>query len=217
MAEHLVDVPEAWETRSRQVKATGRVQNFVEDEIVVPAGGTITRQWVTHLGAVAVMAMDDRGRIAVVHQYRHPVGYRLVEPPAGLLDKDGELAVDAARRELAEEAQLAADRWDTLVDVFTSPGGMQESIRIFLARDLHPASRPDGFVVEGEEIDMGRYWVDLDELVEAVYQGEVQSPTLVYGVMALKLAIEQDRLDKLRPADAPWPAREAKRARDAEF
>lgn len=217
MADHLVDIPESWETRSRQVRATGRVQNFVEDEIAVPTGGTITRQWVTHLGAVAVIAMDDQGRIAVVHQYRHPVGYRLVEPPAGLLDKDGERAVDAARRELAEEAQLTADRWDTLVDVFTSPGGMQESIRVFLARDLHPAARPDGFVVEGEEIDMGRYWMDLDELVDEIYQGRVQSPTLVYGVMALKLAIAQDRLDQLRPADAPWPAREAKRARDAEF
>lgn len=217
MAENLIDVPESWKTLSREVKATGRVENFVEDVIEVPAGGTVTRQWTTHLGAVAVIAMDEQQRIAVVHQYRHPVGFRLVEPPAGLLDHPGEVAIAAAKRELAEEALLEADRWDTLVDLLSSPGGNQESIRVFLARELRPAPRPEGFVVEGEEIDMGQYWVPLDELVDKAFNGEIQSPTIVNGVLALKLAIAQGRLDNLRPADAPWAARAAKLARDAEF
>ncbi|EPH00458.1 hypothetical protein HMPREF1531_02570 [Propionibacterium sp. oral taxon 192 str. F0372] len=216
MNDHLVDRREAWSVVSRRVKATGRVQNYVEDVVTRPDGGTMTRQWVTHTGAVAVIAMDDRGRIAVVHQYRHPVAYRLVEPPAGILDVDDEPAIEAARRELAEEAQLAADRWETLVDVFTSPGGMQESIRIFLARDLHPVPRPDGFAIADEEIDMGLYWMDLDEIVEKIYAGQIQSPTLIDGVLALKLAMVSGRLDSLRPADAPWDARRAKQDRDTE-
>lgn len=213
----VVDRPEDWPVLDRQVKATGRVQDFVEDRVLTPSGEQIVHQWVEHPGAVAVMAMDDQGRLAVVHQYRHPVGYRLVEPPAGILDHAGESGVSAARRELAEEARLAASDWRTLVDIFTSPGGLQESIRIFLARDLSPTERPDGFVVDGEEADMCLYWLPLEHLVELIYRGEVQSPTMVAGTLALALAVEQGRLDQLRPADADWPARRAKEQRDREF
>ncbi len=213
----VVDRPEDWPVLDRQVKATGRVQDFVEDRVLTPSGEQIVRQWVEHPGAVAVMAMDDQGRLAVVHQYRHPVGYRLVEPPAGILDHAGESGVSAARRELAEEARLAASDWRTLVDIFTSPGGLQESIRIFLARDLSPTERPDGFVVDGEEADMCLYWLPLEHVVELIYRGEVQSPTMVAGTLALALAVEQGRLDQLRPADADWPARRAKEQRDREF
>lgn len=210
----LHDVPESWPVLAHEVKATGRVQNFVEETIETPTGETMVRQWITHTGAVAVMALDEQGRIAVVHQYRHPVGMRLVEPPAGILDLAGEPSVEAAKRELAEEAQLAASDWRVLVDIFTSPGGLQEPVRIFLARGLSSAEAPEGFVLEGEETDMGLHWLPLDELVELVFAGQVQSPTMVSGTLALALAIEQGRLDALRPADAPWQARELKDARD---
>lgn len=210
----LQDVPESWPVLAHEVKATGRVQNFVEETIETPTGETMVRQWVTHTGAVGVMALDDQQRVAVVHQYRHPVGMRLVEPPAGILDLAGEPAVEAAKRELAEEAQLAASDWRVLVDIFTSPGGLQEPLRIFLARGLSPAELPEGFAVEDEETDMGLHWLALDELVEFVYAGKVQNPTMVTGTLALALAVESGRLDSLRPADAPWPARELKEARD---
>ncbi len=210
----LHDVPESWPVLAHEVKATGRVQNFVEETIETPTGETMVRQWITHTGAVAVMALDEQGRIAVVHQYRHPVGMRLVEPPAGILDLAGEPSVEAAKRELAEEAQLAASDWRVLVDIFTSPGGLQEPVRIFLARGLSSAEPPAGFVLEGEETDMGLHWLPLDGLVELVFAGQVQSPTMVSGTLALALAIEQGRLDALRPADAPWQARELKDARD---
>lgn len=210
----LVDVPESWPVVSHAVRATGRVQCFVEDRVVIPDGGTMLRQWVEHPGAVGIMAVDERGRIAVVHQYRHPVGMRLVEPPAGILDMEGEQALQAAQRELAEEAQLAASQWSVLVDLFTSPGGLEESLRIYLARGLRAAPRPQGFVVEDEETDMGLAWLGLDALVERVYAGQVQNPTMVAGTLALALAITQGRLDRLRPATAPWPARALKQQRD---
>lgn len=216
VTESIVDRQEFWQTIRRQVQATGRVQAFIEDVIAAPHGETIVRQWVRHPGAVAVMALDEQGRVAVVHQYRHPVGFRLVEPPAGILDVEAEPAVEAAKRELAEEAELAADQWHTLVDILTSPGGLQESIRVFLARGLRETDRPDGFEVEGEETDMGLHWLALDELVDLIYAGQVQSPTMVAGTLALALAIETGRLDSLLPPDAPWPARQAKQRRDAE-
>ncbi|WIY81841.1 NUDIX hydrolase [Propionimicrobium sp. PCR01-08-3] len=213
----LIDQPESWPVTSHEIKATGRVESFVEDKITTPSGEQITRQWASHPGAVAVMAMDDHGRIAVVHQYRHPVGFRLVEPPAGILDHAGESGLVAAQRELAEEARLQASDWRTLVDIFTSPGGLEESIRIYLARDLSPADLPDGFVIEGEEVDMGLYWMPLDDLVELVYQGKIQSPTLVSGTLSLALAQAQGRLDTLRSSEADWPARAVKEQRDRDF
>lgn len=217
MAEPLADRPESWQLKSHQVKATGRVQDFVEDEIISPSGEQITRQYAAHPGAVGIIALDDQDRIAVVHQYRHPVGMRLVEPPAGILDIDGEDPLAAAKRELAEEAQLAAEDWRVLVDLFTSPGGLAESLRIYLARDLRPAPRPDGFEVEGEEVDMGLHWICLDDAVALIYAGEAQNPTFVAGVLALAHAKATDGLDQLRPADADWPARQVRSERLAAY
>ena len=80
-------------------------------------------------------------------------------------------------------------------------------MRIFLARDLSPAQRPDGFVLEGEEAHMTWDWVPRADLVDAVLAGQCQSPTLVAGVLALEVARAAGRLDGLRPPDAPWPIR----------
>ncbi|GAA1376172.1 NUDIX hydrolase [Luteococcus sanguinis] len=210
------DTPEAWPTTRHEVLGHGRVCDFVEDDITPPSGETFTRQYLTHPGAVAVMALDDELRLAVVRQYRHPVAHRLVEPPAGLLDAVGEDWWEAARRELAEEALLAADDWRVLVDIFTTPGGCEEGIRIYLARGLHEAPRPEGFVVEDEEAHMSIEWMHLAELVDAVYAGEVSSPSLVSGVLALHAALLDGRINDLRPAGAPWPAREVWAQRVAE-
>ncbi|AQX14912.1 ADP-ribose pyrophosphatase [Tessaracoccus lapidicaptus] len=204
----VTDEPMSWPVRSRKVLGEGRVSAFVDEEIETPSGDLIARQYLTHPGAVAVVAWDEEAdRIAVLRQYRHPVRMELVEIPAGLLDLDGESWVTAAQRELAEEAELAADRWDVLVDMCTTPGACEESLRIFLARDLRPASRPDGFVLEGEEAHMSWDWVDRGELVAAILDGRCQSPTLVAGVLALETSRLAGRLQGLRSPDADWPIR----------
>ena len=203
-----IDEPMSWPVRSRTVLGEGRISAFVDEELTTPSGHVITRQYLTHPGAVAVVAWrEDRDDIAVLRQYRHPVRMELVEIPAGLLDLDGEEWVVAAQRELAEEAELQAARWDTLVDMCTTPGACEESLRIFLARDLSPAQRPDGFVLEGEEAHMTWDWVPRADLVDVVLAGQCQSPTLVAGVLALEVARAAGRLDGLRPPDAPWPIR----------
>lgn len=186
----------------------GRISGLVDDQLQTPSGDLIERQYLSHPGAVGVIAWDDSDRIAVVRQYRHPVGFRLAEPPAGLLDHDGEDYRAAAARELAEEAQLQAGDWRVLVDVFTSPGSTEESLRIFLATGLAPAPIPDGFVVEGEEADMDLCWVARQELVDAILAGRLQNPTMVAGVLALETARLSGRLAELRPAGSAWPARE---------
>ena len=211
----LADRPTRWPARE-VARLDGRVASFVTEQVAAPGGETLTRDWLRHPGAVTVIALDDHDRIAVVAQYRHPAGLTLIEPPAGLLDCAGESAWAAARRELAEEAELEAADWRVLVDVCTSPGISQESIRVFLARDLRPATRPAGFVLEGEEAVMSVGWADLAETVEAVLAGRLQSPTLVAGALALWAARADGGagLAGLRPPDAPWLARQARAAHD---
>ena len=209
----LTDEPTSWPVRRRSVLATGAVCVFVEDEVEAPSGEAMRRQYTRHPGAVGVIAWDEHDRVAVVRQYRHPVGFRLVEPPAGLLDHDGEDYVIGARRELAEEAGLSAARWQVLIDLFTTPGATEEALRVFLARDLAVADRPDGFVPEGEEAAMDVCWATRADLLDAIYAGRLQNPTMVAGVLALEAARLGGRLDALRPADAPWPARAVRRDR----
>jgi 8-oxo-dGTP pyrophosphatase MutT (NUDIX family) len=168
----------------------------------MPGETTAHRDVVEHPGAVGVVAL--RGdEVLLVTQYRHPVGRRLDELPAGLLDVPGEPGLLAAQRELAEEAGLGADTWHVLVDVLTSPGMTDESIRVFLARDVHEVTRD---VQEHEELEMTSRWVPLADAVSAVLDGTLENAACAVGVLAASEAVRRD-FAGLRPADAPWPAR----------
>lgn len=215
--DEITDEPVSWSIRAHRVLGEGVIQTFVSDTVETPDGGEMVRDYLLHTGAVGIIALDEQNRVAVVRQVRHPVGFRLIEPPAGLLDVEGEDYLTGAQRELAEEAMLAASDWRILVDYMTSPGCLQETLRVYLARGLSPVARPDGFVVENEEADMDVVLVPLEDLVDAIYAGRVQNPTMVVGALAAYGALKSGRLDDLRTPDAPWPARAAKRARDAEL
>ncbi|TDT33110.1 NUDIX domain-containing protein [Naumannella halotolerans] len=204
-ADELGDRAEDWPVVHREVRHAGHVTTYVTDTVQAPDGSTLTRDWIEHPGAVGVIALDSDERVVLVQQYRHPAGFRLFEPPAGLLDVAEEEWLIGAQRELAEEAMLAADRWDVLVDMFTSPGASGENVRIYLARDLRPVARPDGFELEGEEADMSIVRARLDDLLDGVFAGRLQNPLLVTGCLAAAQALRTGR--ELRPADSPWPAR----------
>ncbi|HWJ83809.1 MAG TPA: NUDIX hydrolase, partial [Cellulomonas sp.] len=161
----------------------GRVWDLVSDEVDLGAS-TVVREWVDHPGAVAVIALDDDDRVLLLSQYRHPVRSELWEPPAGLLDVEGEPHVAAAARELAEEADLVASSWWHLVDFYTTPGGSSERIVVFLARGLTAVPDDERFVRTDEEASMVPVWVPLDEAVSAALGGRLHSPTAVTGVLA---------------------------------
>ncbi len=207
----LADVPERWPIeRSHTVLDTGRVI-AVRQDLVAPPGGRerFTRDVVVHPGAVGVVALDDAERVLLVQQYRHPVGHRLHEPPAGLLDVAGEDYLAAAQRELYEEAHVRARDWRVLVDYFTSPGMSDESLRIYLARGIEDVTDADRHAGEHEEADMPLVRVSLAEVVVAALAGRVHNPTLLVGCLAAWAARHGDGYDALRPADAPWTSREA--------
>lgn len=199
----LKDVVAPRRVLSQTLRFTGRVWDVVTDEVDLGAGGVVHRDYVRHTGAVAIIALNERGEVYLVHQYRHPVGRVLWEPPAGLLDMEGEPPLEAAKRELWEEADLRAATWHTLADFFTTPGGVSERIRVFLARDLTEVPEGERFAREAEELDMEGRWVPLTELLEAIQAGRVGGPTTSLGAFALDAAIRAD-FATLRPADEPF-------------
>jgi ADP-ribose pyrophosphatase len=160
----------------------------------------VTRDVVENLGAVGVVALDDMGRVALIRQYRHAVGQRLWELPAGLRDVDGEGLVHGAARELAEEADLVAGRYDLLIDLHTSPGFSNEVIRLFLARSLSPVPDSDRFHRTDEEAELEVAWVDLDEAVAMVFRGEITNAAAVGGLLATARARDEGWAT-LRPVD----------------
>lgn len=207
----LADVPERWPvSTSSIVHETARVISVRRDVVHPPGGGEpFTRDVVVHPGAVAVVALDDAGQLLLVQQYRHPVGHRLLELPAGLLDVPEESYLLAAKRELYEEAHVRAESWRVLVDFFTSPGMTNESARIFLARGLHDVPEDDRHVGVWEEAHMSVVRVPLADVVTGILDGRLHNPTLVVGALAAWAIRSGAGFDSLRPSDAPWPAREA--------
>jgi 8-oxo-dGTP pyrophosphatase MutT (NUDIX family) len=190
----------------RAERFTGRVWSIVSDD--VDFGATVaTRDVQLHPGAVAIIAVDDRDRVLLIRQYRHPVGAYLFEPPGGLLDVLDEPAWRTAARELAEEAGYRAADWNVLADVYLSPGGSSEAIRLYLARslDVLPGGRPR--TNEAEEAHLPRAWVELDEARDLVLAGRIGSPSAAVGILAA-WASRATGWAGLRPVDAPWPARD---------
>ncbi|MEU6147413.1 NUDIX hydrolase [Streptomyces sp. NPDC047081] len=202
----IKDTPQEWEIRATETPFRGNKTSVRTDDVVMPDGSVVRRDYQVHPGSVAVLALDDAGRVLLIRQYRHPVRQKLWEIPAGLLDVPGENPLHAAQRELYEEAHVKAEDWRVLTDVYTTPGGCDEAVRIFLARDLSEAEG-ERFAVEDEEIDLEYARVPVDELVRGVLAGELHNNCLVVGVLSLVAAQASGGLDTLRPADAEWPAR----------
>ena len=173
-------------------------------------GTRVRREYLEHPGAVSVLAMDAQERVLLLRQYRHPARHELWELPAGLLDMADEEPVQAAARELWEEVDLRAGRYDVLVDFLNSPGGSDEAQRVFLARDVEQVHPDDRFTRSEEEAGIITAWVTLEEAVAAVLAGRVQNPGAVIAVLAADAA-RRAGWSTLRPVTTPWPMHPARR------
>ncbi|HME46842.1 NUDIX hydrolase [Mycobacterium sp.] len=202
MAEH------DFQTVSSETAYAGRILALRVDHVLMPGGSTATREVVEHFGAVAIAAIDDDRNLAMVYQYRHPLGRRLWELPAGLLDTEGEDPAETAARELKEEAGLAAENWRVLLDVASSPGFSDESVRTYLATGLSDVGRPEA---KDEEADLTLHWFPLEQAVQMVMSGEIVNATAAAGVLAAYAAVIEGK--PTRPVDAQWPDRPSAFAR----
>lgn len=197
----MEDTPERWPVTGSDALLKSWLITVRSDQVRMPDNSRAQRLVVTHPGAVAVLALDDAGRVLMIRQYRHPAGYQLWEIPAGLRDVAGEPLVETAKRELLEESGYTASEWHVLVDIFTSPGFSDERIRIFLARGVRQA--PDaGYQREHEEKFLTAEWVPLAEAVRLALAGKLHNGQTVTGLLAVSAASSAG-FSGLRPGDAP--------------
>lgn len=188
-----------FETISSETVYRGAIFALRRDRVRMPGDTTAVREVVEHYGAVAIVAMDDDNNIAMVYQYRHPLGRRLWELPAGLLDASGEPAHLTAARELQEEAGLQASSWQVLVDLDSTPGFSDESVRVYLATGLSAAEQPEA---HHEEADMTWQWFPLAQAARKVLTGEIVNAIAVAGILAAHAIT--NGLAQPRPVDSPW-------------
>jgi 8-oxo-dGTP pyrophosphatase MutT (NUDIX family) len=181
LAEGLRDEPVDVEVIASDTVYEGRVWD-VRNDTFRYNGEDLLRQYVDHPGAEAIVALDDESRVLLIQQYRHPIRHRDWEIPAGLLDKEGESPLETAKRELIEEADLHADDWEELVSIFTTPGGNDEVVHLFLARGLTPVG--EAHAREAEEADIRIEWVPLEDAVTGVLEGRLRNGILSVGLLA---------------------------------
>jgi len=193
VAEHV------FETASSETLYTGNIFALRRDRVLMPGGTTAVREVVEHYGAVAVVALDDEGNMPMVYQYRHPFGRRLWELPAGLLDVAGEPPHLTAARELQEEAGLRASTWRVRIDLDSTPGFSDESVRVYLATGLSEVARPEA---HHEEADMTVQWYTLAEAARKVFSGEIVNAIAIAGILAAHAVT--NGFAQPRPVDSPW-------------
>lgn len=190
------------------LRSTERLKNrvfaIVTDELRMPDGSVAERDYMRHVGAVGVVALDADDNVVLVRQYRHPLGREIWELPAGLIDVPGEKLAEAAARELAEEADLRAGRYDLLIDANPSPGCSDEIIRLFLARDLSEVPADERHERTHEEAGMTVARVPLDRAVTMALTGEITNAACLVGVLAVAQAKARN-WETLREVDEPLP------------
>jgi ADP-ribose pyrophosphatase len=188
LAEHgLADTEQSWPVAKTEPKYESPYISLSIDTIVDPQGEEHARAIVRPNGAVGVLAIDAEDRLLLVEQYRHPVGRRMLEIPAGTLDVKGESPLNAAIRELAEEADVVAAEWTSMLDLLATPGYSAEHWQVFSATGLSAVPALDRTVRVAEEADMSQWWLPFDQAVEAVLAGRLSDSMTVSAILAAQV------------------------------
>jgi ADP-ribose pyrophosphatase len=173
----------------------GKFIEFRIDTVERADGSRAVRDFAGHPGAVAIVALDEDGRVPLVRQWRLAGDGLLLEIPAGGLDlvdgvkEDPELA---ARRELEEETGLRAGSWRKLGAFWSAPGFTDELMHLFLAMDLSPAD-PDGRLGPDEDERLILEWRPWRDAVAAVERGEIRDAKSVAGLFWLARVLDAER------------------------
>lgn len=162
----------------------GVIVNVRRDKARLMDGRITNREVVEHPGGVAVFAMDDQGRVALVRQYRYPMGEETLELPAGKLEP-GEDPRDSGLRELAEETGLVPGTFEDMGCLYSSPGILAERIYLYFAKDLTqgPTHPDDGEFVE-------TVWLPYQDLVDKARRGEIKDGKTLVGILKASFLLD---------------------------
>ena len=164
----------------------GKLLHIEHWQVRLPDGSTALREISRHIGAVAVVPVDDDNCVTVVYQYRPAVGRVMLEIPAGKLDSADEDRLEAAQRELREETGATAAEWHAL-GLFCPVGAYStERIQMYLARGLTFGERE---LDEDEFLNVFR--MPLDELVDKVLAGEIPDAKTQAAALRAKMMLER--------------------------
>lgn len=162
----------------------GRIIRVRRDEVLLPDGGHGLREVVDHPGGVGILALDDKGQVALVRQYRYAVGEHLWEIPAGKREKGEEPRI-TARRELHEEVGADAERWTDLGALIASPGCYAERLYLYKA---------EGLTFTRQQLDEDEFlevrFFPFEEVVEKCLSGQLQDAKTVAAVLKAKVLRE---------------------------
>ena len=177
----------------------GRVTYLSVDSVELPNGHRTDLEILHHPGGAAAVALDRHGRVCLLHQYRHAVGGRIWELPAGRLEP-GEPPIDTVGRELIEEAGVAADAIESLGVSVSSPGVFTEKIHLFLATGLHPV--PDAREA-AEVFDV--HWVPLEDAIRRCLDGDIDDSKTVVGLLRAQHRLATSNPTIIEKTGAPKP------------
>ena len=161
-----------------EVVYEGRVVNLRIERVALPNGAVVDLELMHHNGAAAVVAVDDAGRVVLIHQYRFATGNYIWELPAGILKSEDEPPATCAVRELREEVGIAAREWRPLGTIFTTPGFCDERIHLFLARGLDHV----GHEREADEVIDEVREMPLSDALAMIRRGEIVDGKTIAGL-----------------------------------
>lgn len=167
---------------SRESIYQGKGVELWLDELLMPNGNKLKKEHLHHPHSVAVLAIDDDNRCALVRQYRYAIEKVILEVPAGKIDKGGESPLEAAVRELKEETGYTADEWISLGIMYPTPGVVDEVLHLYLARGLH---RGEQELEEYEFIQVE--WVPLCELERHIAEMKINDGKTICTLARAKM------------------------------
>lgn len=163
-----------------RVMYEGGFLKILKDSVQLPDGSTGTREYITHPGAVAMLAILDNGNLLMERQHRYPLHRDFIELPAGKIDAGEDILV-TAQRELLEETGYVAREWTHLATVWPCIGYSDECMEYFIARGLtHQGSKPD----EGEFLEV--FELSPQEALEWVRTGRINDSKTIVGLFWLE-------------------------------
>lgn len=187
--EHLIETCAA-----SKLVFDGKILHVFVDDINLPNGERGFREYIKHIGAVAVLPLTGDGKVICVRQYRYAVGQVTLEIPAGKLDAPDEDSREAVLRELREETGARCKSLTYLGTYLASPAILDEKINLYLARELDFGEcDPD----DDEFIDVVQ--IPIDEMVDRVMTGEILDGKTQLAVLKVNELLHRERNERGEP------------------